>query len=352
MAGYAPTPLVAARGVAEALGVADVLVKDESARLDMPSFKILGASWATRCALVAHAEVPESRVGTFADLRRLAERLKPLTLAAATDGNHGRAVARMARLLGFDARIYVPAGTADARIAAIAAEGADVTVVEGGYDDAVRRSAGDASERCLVISDTSWDGYEDVPRRVIAGYETIFAEIDDAVGGGGLPPPDVVAVPIGVGALAAAVAAHYLADTASFRPLLVGVEPTSAACVLESVRAGEIRSLTEPQHSIMAGLNCATPSIVAWPLVSTAYDAYVSVDDDRVPDAMRLLAADGIVAGETGAAGLAGLLRLVETPPDAEHPLLDEHSCVLLLVTEGATDPESYKRIVGRALRV
>jgi diaminopropionate ammonia-lyase len=208
MAGYAPTPLVSARGVADALGVADVLVKDESARLDLPSFKILGASWATRCALVAHAAVPESQAATFADLSRLAERLKPLTLAAATDGNHGRAVARMARLLGFEARIYVPAGTAEARIAALAAEGADVTVVEGGYDDAVRRSAEDSGARCLVISDTSWNGYEEVPRQVIAGYETIFAEIDAAVGGGGLPQPNVVAVPIGVGALAAAAAAQ------------------------------------------------------------------------------------------------------------------------------------------------
>jgi diaminopropionate ammonia-lyase len=330
MPGYEASPLRAAPAVAERLGVGEVLVKDESSRLGLPSFKILGASWAVCRAL--------GDVDTFDALQEVARARRPLTLSAATDGNHGRAVARMAKLLGLHASIYVPRGTVRARIEGIESEGATVTVVDGGYDDAVRRSAEDAGERCLVISDTSWPGYEEVPARVIEGYETIFAELD------GSPRPDVVAIPIGVGALAAAAIRHFWTAPGP-RPTLVGVEPTSAACVLASVAAGEIVSLTEPQDSIMAGLNCATPSLVAWPLVSRGIDVYTAVDDARVPEAMRLLAADGIVAGETGAAGLAGLLQLEEAGSELLAPAVR----VLLLVTEGATDPEAYRRIVGDA---
>ncbi len=339
MPGYGVSPLRAAPGVAARLGVGTVLVKDESSRLGLPSFKILGASWAICRAL---GERAGRAVDTFPALEQLAGELRPLTLAAATDGNHGRAVARMAGLLGLGASIYVPRDMVAARIAAIESEGATVTVVDGGYDDAVRRSAEDAGEHCLVISDTSWPGYKAVPAWVIEGYQTIFAEIEDAIAGDGLPRPGVVAVPIGVGALAAAAVRHFWTAPGA-RPALVGVEPTSAACVLASVEASEIVSLTEPQESIMAGLNCATPSLVAWPLVSAGIDVYTAVDDARVPEAMRLLAADGIVAGETGAAGLAGLMRLAE----AGDELLSPAASVLLLNTEGATDPEAYERIVA-----
>ena len=346
MAGYEATPLRSAPRVAGRLGVGEVLVKDESSRLGMPSFKILGASWAVYRALVSLAGRQVDEVPTFNALAEIVGTMKPLTLSAATDGNHGRAVAHMASLLGLESRVYVPRGTVPARIDAIRSEGATVTVVDGGYDDAVRRSAEDQRERCLVISDTSWPGYEEVPRWVIEGYETIFAEIDATIARESLPRPDVVAVPMGVGALAAA-AVHHLWGGDGGRPTLVGVEPTSAACVLASVAAGRIVSLTEPQDSIMAGLNCATPSLVAWPLVSRGIDVYVAIDDSRVPRAMRLLGEDGIVAGETGAAGLAGVLRLAEEASDL--PRLDADACVLLIATEGATDPDAYWRLVGDA---
>lgn len=344
MPGYAPTPLRAAPGCAHRLGVAEVLVKDESARLDLPSFKILGASWAVGRALARRLALDPPP--SFEGLQAGVEGLRPLTLSAATDGNHGRAVARMAALFGLAARIYVPAGTTQARIDAIAGEGASVTVVDGSYDDAVRRSAADAGDRCLVISDTSWPGYEDVPRWVIEGYATIFAEIEEQLEG---DRPDVVVVPIGVGALAAAVVAHFWGAPGD-RPALVGVEPTSAACILESVRADGITTLGHPQDSMMAGLNCATPSLVAWPLVSRGLDVYLAAAEDRVPEAMRLLAADGIVAGETGAAALAGTLRLVADDAGADARAaagLGPGARVLLLCTEGATDPEAYRRIVG-----
>ncbi len=365
MPGYAPTALRPAPAVAAALGVAEVLVKDESARLGLPSFKVLGASWAVYRALLSRLGATPGEVPTFTALHDAVASLRPLSLAAATDGNHGRAVAHMAALLGLGAAIYVPDNTVSARIEAIESEGATVTVVDGGYDDAIARSAQDASDTCLVISDTSWDGYVEVPAWVIEGYGTVFEEIEEQLAG--RPGPGFVAVPIGVGALAAAVVRHYWSAAGgpgdsggrgdsggpgAARPRIIGVEPTSAACVLESVAAGEIVRLDHPQDSMMAGLNCATPSLIAWPSVSRGIDAYVAVPDARVPQAMRLLAADGIVGGETGAGGLAGMLALAEEAQmaDARQALgLGPDSRVLLLCTEGATDPEAYERLTAGA---
>ena len=347
MPSYSATPLRNAPAVARLLGVAEVLVKDESARLGLPSFKILGASWAVNRALAARLGTGTGSFRTFQDLQDAAAALRPLTLSAATDGNHGRAVARMARLLGFQARIYVPAGTAPARTGAIRGEGAWVTVIDGGYEQAVRRSAEDASRTCLVISDTSWDGYEQIPRWIIDGYQTIFSEVEEELAARDGARPDVVAVPVGVGALAAATVQHFWAAPDP-RPKLVSVEPVTAACVLDSAAAGRLTTLDRPQTSIMAGLNCATPSLVAWPVVSRGFDCYLSVSDQRVPVAMRVLAEDGIEAGETGAGGLAGMLRLTRGQ-DSEDVLAalgwGPGTRVLLLCTEGPTDPDAYLRL-------
>jgi diaminopropionate ammonia-lyase len=348
--GYAPSPLRQAPAAAARLGVARVLVKDESSRLGLPSFKVLGASWAVRRALAAHLGAADSELQTFDDLRRAVAGL-PLALSAATDGNHGRALARIASLLGLQCQIYVPDNTVKARIEAIASEGATVTVVDGGYNDAVLRSARDDGNGCLVISDTSWPGYERVPGWVIEGYATVFDELEAQLSDQAQPRPDAVAVPIGVGALAAAVVRHFWSASPP-RPRLIGVEPSSAACVLESVAAGEIRTLSHPQDSIMAGLNCATPSLIAWPLVSVGLDAYVAVPDDRVAEAMAVLAQDGIVAGETGAGGLVGMMALTDEPTAAavgRELGIGEDSTVLLLCTEGATDPDGYERLLAQA---
>jgi len=346
MPGYAPTPLVDAPAIAGALGVARVLVKAETERLGLPSFKILGASWATYRALCDHRGAePEP----WSDLDELAERLapmRPFALAAATDGNHGRAVAHMARRLGFAARIFVPEGTATARVEAIEGEGATVTVVDGDYDDAVARSAGEAGERCLVISDTSWPGYDVTPRRVIEGYSTIFAEIDAQVAGLGVAAPGVVVVPVGVGAFMAAAVAHHRSGAGG--PVLVGVEPTSANCVQASVEAGQPVVVPGPHRSIMAGLNCGTPSPVAWPAVAAGVDWFVAVDDDAAETAMRDLAAAGVVAGETGAAALAGLGALAADVEARRAGGLGADATVVVMVSEGATDPANYRRIVGR----
>jgi diaminopropionate ammonia-lyase len=352
--GYAPSPLRDATEVARALGLGRVWVKQESSRFGLPAFKVLGASWATYRALVERIGHAPGEWSTFADLADWAAPLRPLTLAAATDGNHGRAVARMAALLGFAARIYVPDDMVPARRAAIASEGAEVVVVHGTYDEAVARSAEDEGEDCLVVSDTAWPGYETIPAWVIEGYGTIFQEVDDQLAEQGAHGPDVVAVQIGVGALAAAVARHFRRPGLAQPPALLGVEPKRAAAMLASLLAGEMVSVPGPHDSIMAGLNCGAASSVAWPIVSATFNAVVGVDDERAREAMRLLATDGIVAGETGAAGCAGLIEALRGPQRDELVEvlgLGEGSSVLLIVTEGATDPEAYQRIVGNPPR-
>ncbi len=343
--GYAPTPLRSVPALARRAGLAQVWVKDESSRLGLPSFKILGASWASYRALVARLGLDPAWSG-IGELRAAVSGHRPLVLAAATDGNHGRAVARFAALVGIDARIFVPAGTAAARIDAIESEGAACVVVDGSYDDAVARCAQEAGDRCLVISDTSWPGYEQIPRWVIDGYSTIFWEIDDALTAASGSPPDVVVVPIGVGALAAAAVEHYRRRGLVRPPVLVGVEPEDAACMLASVRAGHRTTVPGPHRSIMVGLNCGTPSLVAWPVVAAGMDLFVAIADQRVRLAMRAFADAGIAAGETGAAALAGLDEIAAG--ELRGILgLGPSSSALVICTEGPTDPAAYRAIVG-----
>jgi diaminopropionate ammonia-lyase len=351
--GYTPTRLVDAPSLAALLAVGKVWVKDESARLGLPAFKILGASWAAYQALQERLGLVFAPWRTLDELAAQLAPLRPLTLAAATDGNHGRAVAHTARLLGLGARIFVPAGTAEARIQAIAGEGAEVVVVDGTYDDAVERSAAEAGPRCLVISDTSWPGYEEVPRHVIAGYATIFQEVDDELVRRGEQMPNLVAVQIGVGALAAAVVKHYRGRGARDAEVkIVGVEPTRAACLLAAMRAGQIVDVPGPHDSIMAGLNAGRASLIAWPIVSTGIDLFAAIEDQRAREAMRALADAGVVAGETGAAGLAGLADLLTGDNAAAVRAalgVSNATRALIFVTEGATDPDAYAQIVGRA---
>jgi diaminopropionate ammonia-lyase len=348
--GYAPTPLTSCPDLARQLGVGEVWVKDESWRLGLPSFKILGAAYACYRELTSRLG-HEPRWESVAELSTALRPLGPVTLCAATDGNHGRAVARMARLLGLQADIYVPGGTARPRIDAIAAEGASVTVVRGGYDEAVRHSAEQAGERCIVVSDTSWPGYTQIPGWVIEGYATVFAEIAGQLSAAGAAEPDVVAIPVGVGALAAAAVRHFKSGQRRRSPKLLGVEPESGRCVTESLRAGHLVTLPFPQTSIMAGLNCGTPSQLAWPTVSRGLDVMAAVPDSWAMAAMRSLAAAGMVAGETGAAALAGLHAVCADPAGrrARSVLgLRPDSRVLVLCTEGATDPAAWAGIVGR----
>ena len=345
--GYEETPLVDAPKLAGALGVGKIFVKDESGRLGLPAFKVLGASWAVYRAL-------EERLGEdfgdweeIGELRERLEPVRPLSLVAATDGNHGRAVARVARLLGLRAKIFVPDNMALARRKSIAEEDAEVIVVDGTYDEAVERSADAAGERALLVSDMSWPGYERIPLWVIEGYSTMLWEIDDELERRNEEGPDLVVVQVGVGAFAAAVARHFRSPGASKHPRLMSVEPANADCLLESVAAGRLVSVPGPHDSIMSGLNCGRPSLVAWPTVSVGIDLLVAIDDGPAREAMRLTAEAGIVSGETGAAGLGGLLELLRAGEEEKSRRalgVGEETRVLLFNCEGATDPDAYRR--------
>jgi diaminopropionate ammonia-lyase len=291
--GYAPTPLHDLPALAAELGVGRVLVKDESSRLGLPAFKVLGASWA---------------------IHQLLSREPADVLVTASDGNHGRAVARVAKTRGLDAHVFVPAGVHPAAVAAIRAEGARVTLIDGSYDDAVRAAAGAGG---TLVQDMAWPGYERVPQWIVDGYTTLFSEILEQLGAA----PDVVITPAGVGSLAQAVVGYFRDHPTQ----LVTVEPDTAACVAASLRAGEPVTVATTTTA-MAGLNCGTVSSLAWPYLRDRLDKAVTVSDAESLRAAQDLALLGVPAGPCGAAALAAARTLP----------LASGSTVVLLSTEGA----------------
>jgi diaminopropionate ammonia-lyase len=350
MPGYAPTPLVRSPAAEAVLGFGDVWVKDESNRFGLPSFKILGASWAVYRNLEERFGV---RFDSWDDLEQLKNHIgKPcgVRLVTATDGNHGRGVARVASWFGMDALVFVPRGTVGARIEAIESEGARVIVIDGDYDDAVVAAADEQNEGTWLIQDTGWPGYETVPGWIIEGYSTIFHETHDQLTSTEACDPGLVAVQIGVGSLAASVVGFFRYGGGASTPAIVGVEPAGAACAFESVRRDRIVTVPGPHSSVMAGLNCGTLSTVAWPLIRGGIDVFTRINDAKAFEAMRILAHDGIISGESGAAALAGLLELFGSGEGDELVRrcgIDRSGGILVVSTEGATDPDLYGRIVG-----
>ncbi len=308
--GYEPTPLVEVPQLAQELGVGGVWVKDESSRLGLPAFKALGASWACH---------------------RVLERAPGSRLVTATDGNHGRAVARMARLAGVDATVFVPEVTSVEVEGRIGGEGAQVVRVAGAYDEAVREAATfvEGHAGSALVQDTAWPGYEEVPAWIVEGYDTLLVELDEQLG----RAPDLVAVPVGVGSLAEAVVRHYRAPGGP-RPVVLSVEPTAAACLLASLLGD--RSVTVPTGStIMAGLNCGTVSTGAWPVLRAGCDAAVAVEDAAALLAVEDLGGLGLSSGPSGAASLAGVRAARAEQGLGLGAGLGADAVVVLLSTEG-----------------
>lgn len=349
MPGYEPTPLLELDDLGRELGLDRLWVKDESSRLGLPAFKILGASWAAYRMLcdrlgISNGALPPSPEALAA---LMADR-PPCTFVAATDGNHGRAVARAAKLYGCRAHILVPAGTAAARIEAIEGEGATVEQFDGTYDEAVAAAEGRADANTLVLPDTATTADETVPRWVAEGYSTILREIDVELEARGEDGPDLIFVQIGVGALASAVVSHYRSDEEGDHPCIIGVEPVGAACVLETAAAGKIVVVPGPHTSVMAGLNAGIPSLTALPILLAGMDAFCAISDEAAWHAVRTLARYGIPAGETGAAGLAGLLSVKRDFPDLCDGALERSRRALVILTEGVTDPVTYDQALRR----
>ena len=325
--GYAPTRLVELPTLAAELGVAHVVVKEESLRIGLPAFKILGASYAISRALSARLGSDEAL-----SLDELHGRLD-LTIVAATDGNHGRAVAHVARLVGLPARIHVPADITTEAKQAIAGEGAELVVLDEPYDAVVRHAtavAAELGEKGLLVQDSSWPGYEDVPGWIVEGYSTLFHEADAQLAALGLTA-DLVTVPTGVGALAVAAVDHYRRGSG---PSILVVEPEGAACVLASLSAG--RPVAVPTgRTIMNGLNCGVVSPGAWPPMRDGVDAAITVTDADARQAVLDLQSLGVDSGPCGAASLAAVRALCASPERRRDAGVGERSVLLLLSTEG-----------------
>jgi diaminopropionate ammonia-lyase len=331
MPGYRPTPLVELPELATELGVGAVFVKDESDRLGLPAFKILGASWAVNCALSQRSGFDEPA----RSLTELRERSAPVTLVTATDGNHGRALGRMAALLGLAARIYVPAGTAQQTVEAITREGAQVAQTDLIYDEVVWAAASSTAGHRgdLLVQDTAWRGYEQIPQWIVEGYGTLFGEIAAELDE---PRVQLVAVPTGVGSLLQAALQHYRDPALEQRPALLAIEPVTAGCITTSLAADRPVSVDTSEPTIMAGLNCGSVSTIAWPAIRDGLDAGVAVTDDQASAAMHRLNQLGVAAGPCGGAALAGVRTVLDDSDRRAALAISEDSSLVLISTDGA----------------
>lgn len=353
--GYQPTPLRKLNGLAARIGVAEVCYKDESGRFGLGSFKALGGAYAVAKLLIRELQRVSGR-GDFgpADLGNPEYRalVENITVSCATDGNHGRSVAWGAQRYGCRCVIYVHANVSAGRVKAIEAYGAEVIRVDGNYDDSVRRAATDAAQHgYFVVSDTSYPGYLDVPRDVMQGYTVMVEEIIRQMSPENIPTH--IFIQGGVGGLAAAVCGHYWERFAVRRPKTIVVEPEKAACLYRSAQAGHPVVIEGELDTIMAGLACGEISPLAWRILEQGAFAFQTVDDESAKVAMKMLA-DGengdpaIVAGESAVAGLVGCIAAARDSEWRRQLGLDAHSKILLIGSEGDTDPVLFERIVGR----
>lgn len=349
------TPLFDLPDLAEKLGVAQVLLKDESTRSPLGSFKALGAPIAlVRLILRLWPEDKLDPIALFAGAYKAG--LSGFTVISATDGNHGKALAAAARSIGCRCVIVLHANVSVEREEAIAEYGAEIVRIKGNYDESVAEAARLATANGWhVVSDTSYEGYEDIPRDVMQGYGTVAAEIVEACGGAGEAAPFThVFLQGGVGGMAAGIASYLWEVYGENRPTVVIVEPEQADCLYQSAIQGTAAKATGSVDSVMAGLACGETSPLAWRFLETGADYFMTIRDEDAVAAVQALARGSerdipIVSGESGAAGLAGLMILYGTAGLAAKAGLDRNSRVLLISTEGATAPLGYEQLVGES---
>lgn len=349
--GYTPTPLVALPDLARALGVGSLWYKDEGGRFGLGSFKALGGAYAVGQLLRRRSGAPDLPL-TWPPAAALAAAARETTVTCATDGNHGRSVAWGAQLFGCRCVIFVHEHVSAGRRQAIERLGAEVRVVPGDYDAAVRHAAATAAEHgWTVVSDTSYPGYRDIPRDVMHGYGVLAAEIAEQLPAG--ERPSHLLVQSGVGALAAALCAWFWIEWEAARPSFVAIEPWRADCLLRSLEHGSPVPVAGAHDTVMAGLACGEVSELAWEILHHGTNSALAFADVYAVEAMRRLAApegdaSAIVAGETGGSGIAALLAASEHADVRRILELDATARVLVIGSEADTDPEIYARIVGR----
>ncbi|MBD3362867.1 diaminopropionate ammonia-lyase [Candidatus Dojkabacteria bacterium] len=356
--GFKQTPLLHLSDLSKELGVGGVWVKDEGKRNELKSFKALGGSWAIFQHLKKCLGIPEDREIGFDELGRLLkEKNKDIVFCTATDGNHGAGVAWAAQKLNQKAKIYFPQETVKARLDRVRSLGADVIVVPDNYDIAVEKAFSDAKENgWTIISDTAWEGYEEIPKWVIQGYTTLTNEAQEQLNKKGIDKPTHIFIQAGVGSLASGVVGYYSSLLKEEMPITVIVEPENADCIFSSLeqKDGKIHQIGGDLQTIMAGLSCGRPNPIAYEVLWNLGDYSVRCSDFVAAKGMRIAAAPAgndpsFIAGESAVVGL-GLLSFIqksEQLQDLKKELqLNKDSQVLIISTEGDTDPVNYQHVV------
>lgn len=356
--GYCPTPLVSLEQQAKRLGLGALLVKDESKRFGLNAFKVLGGSYAIAKYLCGKLELPmDEQAFTRLCAPEAKAVLGEITFVTATDGNHGRGVAWAAREFGHRAVVYMPKGTAPERLENIRKLGAEAEIMPFNYDDAVRHANRMAEERgWILVQDTAWPGYEEIPTHIMQGYTTIASEIEQQLEQSGLPKPTHLFMQAGVGSVAGGLSGYFAAQWGEECPAIVIVEPDRADCLFRTAQAndGTIHIVTDDMDSMMAGLCCGEPCTISWDIIRECATAFVSCGDGYAARGMQMLGRplDGdasVISGESGAvtAGVVqGIMTEERLRPLKEQLGLDETSCVLVISTEGDTDQENYRKVL------
>lgn len=350
---YEPTPLVSLERLAEKFCISKLYVKDESHRFGLNSFKVLGGTFAIGKYLAQKLgkNIAETPFSEFKN-PEVRKQIGDIIFATATDGNHGRGVAWMARQLGYQAKVYMPEGTTKNRLEHILEENAEASITDFNYDDAVRYVAEQARiNGWEVIQDTAWEGYEDVPTWIMQGYSTLVQEIVEQLED---EKPTHVFLQAGVGAFAAVMANGFSQAYADNPPKIIIVEPDKADCFYRSAASGKITPVTGNMHTIMAGLACGEPNPVAWSILRETADFFVTTTDSISARGMRILGNPlkgdpAVVSGESGAvtAGMLSIIAMDSEYEDLKKAIgLDNKSKVVLVSTEGDTDPQMYRKIV------
>lgn len=347
--GYGQTELIHLPELAAECGVAELLVKDESSRFGLNAFKGLGGIYAVAHAAGGRLRLRPEQI-TVPELQKpeYRDRLRQLTFATATDGNHGKGVAWAAGLLGCPAKVFMPKGSSPRRAQAIRDAGqAEVTITQWNYDDTVNYVNKCAEkEGWVLVQDTSWPGYEQVPKWIMQGYTTMAQEAAEQLGGAA---PTHILLQTGVGAMAGAVAGYFRARYGADCPTIILVEPYGAACIYESMEAGDGQPHTARGNgeTIMAGLNCGSPCTVAWDILRDYGSFALRCGDDAAKCGMRALKKYGVVSGESGASAIGAFLELARMPEQKAQLGIGSDSRILFFSTEGNTDPVSYAEITA-----
>lgn len=353
---YERTPLAKLDSLAGKIGVKGIYVKDESYRFGLNAFKVLGGSFAIAKYIAGILGCDVSGL-TYDKLvsQELRDKIGQVTFFTATDGNHGRGVAWAANRLGQKSVVYMPSGSSQIRLENIRKEGADASIIDGGYTKAVQLATADSKKvpNGVVVQDTAWEGYEEIPGWIMQGYGTMAAEAEEQLAECGAGKPTHIFVQAGVGSLAGAVQGYFANIYGDDCPITTIMEPTATDCIYKSALAKEWTAVEEGE-TIMAGLNCGEPNTISWDILKNNSSFFVSAPDWVSAYGMRILSSplrgdDRVISGESGAVGAGLLVSVMRDEDMAEFRKalkLDENSVVLLFSTEGDTDPEKYLEIV------